>query len=199
MTNTIHLTDPMMAMIVATHARTQVALADLSDLAKQQQAANTTLTKIRKVEERLREIKADKKITHAEMNELRAEVKNLKDETGIEVNIEGLLGELNKDLHDMHDTSDRGRQLNTNETREDGDYLLINAAGSDNQQTNFENVDAIGKAFEGAKDQVRGEVSNREIDMQRMTQEVSTSMQMASNLSKRWSDVDNAIVGNLRA
>jgi hypothetical protein len=203
MTNTINYTDPMMAMIVATHARTQVAMADLSELAKEQQHANTALTALRKVEETLREIRSDKTITFEEIEGLRKEAVDAKTKFNLDFDIEPLLQQLEKGLHDVHqpDANDgRGQLVGDRRALEDGDYLYI-AQTSDvaEHKTNFENVDSIAKNLESAKDQVRGEVSNREIDMQRMTQEVSTSMQLASNLSKRWSDTDNAIVGNLRA
>jgi hypothetical protein len=72
------------------------------------------------------------------------------------------------------------------------------ASGADKEETKTQ-LESIKDALSDAKDQVRGDISSRDLDLQMLTQEVARAMTLQSNLSKRWSDVADAIVGNMRA
>ena len=193
--------DPMMAMILAAHTRSQIAMEDLSGLAEDQQQSNNLLKELRGLESELRKIRSDGHITRAELKGLSDKMTALQGK-GVAIDAASFIAELEGQLKVAEGGGEHGRLVK--DSREsgvkDGDYLWANAASPhENHKTNDKKLDSIKEAINDAKENVKAEVSNRELDIQRVTQEVSSAMQLQSNLSKRWSDVGNAIVGNMRA
>lgn len=72
------------------------------------------------------------------------------------------------------------------------------ASGTGTEDTKSQ-LASIKEALSSAKEGVRGDMSSRDFDLQVVTQALTTAMTLQSNLSKRWSDVADAIVGNMRA
>lgn len=212
--------DPMMALILAAHTRSQIAMEDLSGLAKDQKASNDLLKEIRGLENELRKARSDGRITRDEISKIEQQAAALQEKgVGIDISTQlaGLRDLLNVAMSEdgnkqyvasgiLVSEADRGmhnyRRLGDgSHYREVGDdYLLASAASPhENHKANDKTLDSIKEAINDAKENVKAEVSNRELDIQRVTQEVSSAMQLQSNLSKRWSDVGNAIIGNMRA
>lgn len=213
--------DPMMALILAAHTRSQIAMEDLSGLAKDQKASNDLLKEIRGLENELRKARSDGRITRDEITKIEQQAAALQEKgVGIDISTQlaGLRGLLNVAssangegeyqssgiLASEADNGEHGYSTDVGDGSfyaENGeDYLFASAASPhENHKTNDKTLDAIKEAINDAKENVKAEVSNRELDIQRVTQEVSSAMQLQSNLSKRWSDVGNAIIGNMRA
>jgi hypothetical protein len=165
--------DPMMVLLAAIYTRTQIALEELSSLADAQKENNEKLDAVRNAENTVRRVLADGQIDEGDLQA----IENAGTEAGI----------------DLHSFTDQIRK----ELNGDTSY---NAHGDDDRNRTLKaRIDDLNASLNSLKDAIKGEGSARELDMQKVTQEVSTGMQAQSNISKRWSDVANAIVGNLRA
>lgn len=193
--------DPMMAMILAAHTRSQIAMEDLSGLAEDQKASNELLKELRGLENDLRKMRADNKVTRLELDQFVEKVEALSNK-GVGIDVAAFVTQLQADFHIAYGGGASGVKVSDRAgwTANNGDYLLANAGSvHENHKSNDKSLDSIKEAINEAKENVKAEVSNRELDIQRVTQEVSSAMQLQSNLSKRWSDVGNAIIGNMRA
>src|SRR5688572_19139665 len=156
MTNVLNTTDPMMALIAATHARTQIAMGELSELAGEQQNANELLNELRKLEGRLRELRSDEKIERRELEALVADVAKLRDK-GVVLNIDVFIEQLTRGLHAVETAGDEDVRLRDEKggLEQGGDYLWADANSEYHQDADAQ-LENIKNTFEGAKDTVRG-------------------------------------------
>ncbi|MCB9654052.1 MAG: hypothetical protein H6729_07995 [Deltaproteobacteria bacterium] len=91
-------------------------------------------------------------------------------------------------------------QASTTVEESDRDYLREDRDGPyECWKTHAQNLDAIRDAIGECKENVKGEASNRELDIQRITQEVSSAMQLQSNLAKSDTDTIKGTIANIRA
>lgn len=170
--------DPMMVLIEAAYARSQATLDDLGGLAEEQKQSNSQMEKIRNVEKKLRDALTDNSLSTAELNEIEALAK----EAGVWEAISSPVGALRDLISGISE----------------GTHVYIDPTGTDPGWVQRRGlVDALKEGLKEAKENVKGQSANRELDMQRLTQEYSTASQMASNLSKRQNDTAMAIIRNL--
>jgi hypothetical protein len=183
--------DPMMVMLRAIHARTQIALGELAELADAQKDNNEKLGKVRAAEQCLREMIA----TNGDIT--REELRELEQKCSAEVGID--ISSFTKSMWDEMDALKRSAEAG-DAANGDGSRLWYSEHSTEGwMKDRQEAVKNIRESLNSLKDAIKGEGSARELDMQKVTQEVSTGMQAESNISKRWNDVGNAIIGNYRA
>ncbi len=170
--------DPMMVLIEAAYARSQATLDDLGGLAEEQKQSNSQMEKIRNVEKKLRDALTDNSLSTAELNEIEALAK----EAGVWEAISSPVAALRDAIEKTPEKVNVWIDQNSTEA------YHVDRRGW---------VDAIKESLKEFKENVKGQSANRELDMQRLTQEYSTASQMASNLSKRQNDTAMAIIRNL--
>lgn len=167
---------PMAAMISAQGYSQQLAMQELNGLAAEQQASNQALARLRAVEDKLRSILMDGEITSAELDELEAFAR----EAGVDI------GDFLSAVRSEISASGGGKVAYSEYGDGEGERKLRGLVKSLREQ--------LGRR----RDDIKGEASSRELDIQRASQELAIAMQLQSNLSKRWSDTLNAIVANMR-
>ncbi|MCB9654055.1 MAG: hypothetical protein H6729_08010 [Deltaproteobacteria bacterium] len=177
--------DPVLALILAAHTRSMGAMEELQVLAKDQEMSNEQLKKLRALEGKLRDIRSDHEITRGEIDELKRLAKEAKD-AGIAIDLDALFASLEN--YTFSTKANVGEYIEENSSATEGQAKKVN-----------ETLESIKDAIGEAKENVKGEASNRELDIQRITQEVSSAMQLQSNLSKTWNDVSKGIIANIRA
>lgn len=169
--------DPMMVLIEAAYARSQATLDELGGLAEEQKQSNSQMEKIRNVEQRVREAINRGSISSDDLEYLRKMATEAGVLSAIQLPLDDLKGRI--------DANGEGHAW-VNLTSQDPGQIEINRL-----------VEGLREGLKEAKENVKGQSANRELDMQRLTQEYSTASQMASNLSKRQNDTAMAIIRNL--
>ena len=184
--------DPMLAMITAQHFSQKLAMQELSGLAADQKASNEAQAKVRAVEEHLSKMLMGGAVTRSEIDQLKA----LAEEAG--VNIDQAI----QQLHDHVDGAMEWRARvhpDAAPLAPDAQYFEYHEHSDEGyHRERRDTVKDIREQLTRRRDDIKGEAANRELDIQRVSQELSTAMQMQSNLSKRWSDTLNQIVSNTR-
>lgn len=183
---------PMMALITAQHFSQQLAMRELSGLATDQKSSNDALSRVRAVEEHLAKMISGGRITRAALDEL----KQLGEEVGVDLSggIDALHALVDYGVGWMRDN--QPDQVPASRDEEWGNYMV--GSEEDHQRAARDAVKAMGEQLTRRRDDIKGDASNRELDIQRVSQELSSAMQLQSNLSKRWSDTLNGIVSNAR-
>jgi hypothetical protein len=179
--------DPMFALQFALDQSRQGALGELAELAAAQQATNDKLVNLRKLEGALRDKLSRGYLSENDLAELEGMAKGL----GIDLKpqLDALRG-----LIDARPVSVQG------DAAPDGSrHIAIDPNGTDKYwQDRNKAVDDLKRAIDMHKDNVKSESSNRELDLQRATQDYSALMQQLSNVSRARYEIDKNIIGNIR-
>ncbi|MCK6545412.1 hypothetical protein L6R52_06045 [Myxococcota bacterium] len=171
--------DPQLTMIEAAYYRQQLALGELSSLAEDQKANNDQMKAIRGLQDELRKMLSDgakggdKHLDVTELEGLKARAAEL----GIDISahVDSILGMIN------------GESGNKS-------FIWVND-GSNKHVKDL--VDQIKESLSSALDDVKSDASSKELDIQRVSQEVSTWTQMASTLLKKFNDTIMAVIRNI--
>jgi hypothetical protein len=183
------LADPMFAMQFAVDQSRRGALEELAQLASDQQATNARLAELRKLKTAVKQALSDDRIDSAELDM----VERLSRELGVDLSPQ--LRALRVKLDEVT-AEHSGRNVGHGGER----YMDLSPTSAEEwAQARGKLVEDLKSAIEMHEDNVKAEASNRELALQRATQEYSSVMQLASNLSRSSYETAKAIIGNTRA
>ncbi len=206
--------DGMLALVIARDAQARLSEAELSDQAEVAQGLNDKQAKLRDVKKALRKALSDNTLNAGEMVKIKeaAEAAGIGDEVGAAIDALYALtdgGRAHAEGHGNWDDYASADAVVDYDKRLKAEgkagpsvqtHLWINETSDvDYMKPRKQQLDNIREAIDEALDNVKGEASGQELELQMASQEYSRATQLASNLLNVRNDVFKALVQAIRS